>query len=342
MSTHLALGAAATLAGLAALGARRGTRNHWHHRRIPGAGVVYDTLLDRTRRSPGFRAWMRQEWQATPQEWDPDDLDTQAVQYLEDELELTPQGQSGYPAPRYLDPESARLLERLPFELHHATSSEILELIEEQGQLRGAKAQHQITDEQFSSAAGLYLSSDFGHAFGHYGEIAEDRWGGEAVAITVLVFAEELQPDPDDANLGSGRHQWITPSLPVSRIVRIYPSRYDPSERGSRAMAPGYRSWAWTTQDWRSVIPKRGGKVDYSKKCGAKGTRSPRDTPALCLPREICERLSASASGRRILHDQAARKWKAKKGERVPWHPRIRELHREIEARTPGDRRKPR
>jgi hypothetical protein len=108
------------------------------------------------------------------------------------------------------------------------------------------------------------------------------------------------------------------------------------SRKGSPAMAPGYRSWKWTKQDWRSIVPK-GSKLDWSKKCGAKGTRTKDGRPALCLPIAVIERLNGSESGRQILRGQAMKKWKAKKGARIPWHPRIKALHRELEDSMPED-----
>lgn len=106
--------------------------------------------------------------------------------------------------------------------------------------------------------------------------------------------------------------------------------------QGSAAMAPGYRSWKWTKQDWRSVVVK-GSQLDWSKKCGAKGTRTKDGRPALCLPIAVIERLNGSPSGKNILHDQAMKKWKAKKGQRIPWHPRIKALHKELEDSMPQD-----
>ena len=44
-----------------------------------------------------------------------------------------------------------------------------------------------------------------------------------------------------------------------------------------------------------------------------------------------------SKRGREILATQIKRKQRAKKGERVAWQPEIRELHNELELRTPRD-----
>jgi len=100
--------------------------------------------------------------------------------------------------------------------------------------------------------------------------------------------------------------------------------------------APGYQSWQWTRQNWRSVL-RKGNKLDWSKKCGAKGTRLPGDKPSLCLPLFVIETLNRTAEGRKILMEQVRKKERAKKGQRVPWHPKIRELHRIVEQMTEKD-----
>lgn len=108
----------------------------------------------------------------------------------------------------------------------------------------------------------------------------------------------------------------------------------------SNGRAPGYQSWQWRQQDWRSVI-LRGSKIDYSKKCGASGTKLPDGRPRLCLPLYVLKTLNKTAEGRKIIRAQARKKEKAKKGQRVPWHPRIKELHRKVEKMVPEDRNNP-
>ena len=106
--------------------------------------------------------------------------------------------------------------------------------------------------------------------------------------------------------------------------------------------APGYRSWAWTTQDWRVVVPGAGGRVDYSDRCGAPSNRTAAGGVRLCLPFEVADQLNATPADRAVLWRQARRKEDAAAGTRVPWHPRIASLWRELEARTPQDRANPR
>lgn len=99
----------------------------------------------------------------------------------------------------------------------------------------------------------------------------------------------------------------------------------------------GYNSWAWTTQDWRSIFLHSDGSVSYDKKCGSKGTKLPSGKPRLCLPVWVIEQLLKTASGKQILVKQARKKQRAKKGQRIQWHPKIKELHQQLENRTPTD-----
>ena len=101
--------------------------------------------------------------------------------------------------------------------------------------------------------------------------------------------------------------------------------------------APGYQSYGWTTQDWRSIFLHSDGSVSYDKKCGAKGTKLPSGKPRLCLPVYVIKQLLKTKGGKKILIQQARKKQRAKKGQRIPWHPKIKELHSKLEARTPAD-----
>lgn len=104
-----------------------------------------------------------------------------------------------------------------------------------------------------------------------------------------------------------------------------------------RNPAPGYQSWAWTTQKWRVIIPRRDGSVDYGDPCGSPSNRTPSGRVRLCLPLAVARALDADPEGRRILHAQATRKERAAPGRVVPWHPTIRDLWRRLERRTEAD-----
>lgn len=100
--------------------------------------------------------------------------------------------------------------------------------------------------------------------------------------------------------------------------------------------APGYQSWAWTRQDWR-IVQIRGGRLDWRDRCGEASNALPSGRKRLCLPRSVAQDLARTARGRAVLRAQVRAKEAAPPGARVRWHPDIRRLWRELEARTPAD-----
>jgi guanylate kinase len=114
-----------------------------------------------------------------------------------------------------------------------------------------------------------------------------------------------------------------------------------PTNERENPMAPGYQSYAWTTQDWRSIKVNNKGDIDYKEKCGAEGTQTPDGSPRLCLPADVIRTLMKTDSGKDILRTQARKKARAKKGERVSWHPRIKEIWARVEKKTVKDKPNP-
>jgi guanylate kinase len=102
-------------------------------------------------------------------------------------------------------------------------------------------------------------------------------------------------------------------------------------------MAPGYQSYSWTTEDWRSIKVNNKGEIDYKEKCGAEGTQTPDGSPRLCLPVEVVRSLMRTESGKDVIRTQARKKARAKKGERVPWHPRIKKIWKRVKEQSPKD-----
>jgi guanylate kinase len=102
-------------------------------------------------------------------------------------------------------------------------------------------------------------------------------------------------------------------------------------------MAPGYQSYSWTTEDWRSIKVNNKGEIDYKEKCGAEGTQTPDGSPRLCLPAEVIRSLLRTESGKDVIRTQARKKARAKKGERVPWHPRIKKIWKRVKEQSPKD-----
>lgn len=119
-------------------------------------------------------------------------------------------------------------------------------------------------------------------------------------------------------------------------------AEYQAGDYTPNRQAPGYQSYAWTTQDWRVVIIKKGGEIDYSDKCGAPSNSLSGGRKRLCLPAPVIKKLVRSKKGKQVLTKQARAKEKAPPGVSVRWDPMIREYWREVESRTVKDKPKKR
>lgn len=111
-------------------------------------------------------------------------------------------------------------------------------------------------------------------------------------------------------------------------------------ERRSNPAAPGYASWSWTQEDWRSVKVSPDGTIDYSEKCGAPGTRTASGKPRLCLPHQAIVELMKTKAGRAELASQARRKARAPKGSRVAWSPMVKAAATKVTESSPPDRKR--
>ena len=101
--------------------------------------------------------------------------------------------------------------------------------------------------------------------------------------------------------------------------------------------APGYQSYSWISEDWRAVKVSSTGKIDYSQKCGAKGTQTKSGKPRLCLPLAAIKSLIRSKEGKEQLKKQARSKARAKKGERVPYLPLVKKAVSKATKDSPKD-----
>lgn len=76
-------------------------------------------------------------------------------------------------------------------------------------------------------------------------------------------------------------------------------------------------------QDWRFVLIKNG-KLVFTGKCGATGTRTKNGKARLCLPFKVLQKLNRTQLGREALKEQVRAKLRAEIGERVRWNPIIK------------------
>lgn len=163
-------------------------------------------------------------------------------------------------------------------------------------------------------------------------------WNKQLVQRSPLKTMKRAQKTLDSWKKGNAIGSTASSSLKSMGKIPRSDGKYEVGYVMNNPKAPGYNSYGWTTQDWRSIKVNSKGDIDYSEKCGAEGTRTKSDKPRLCLAAPIIRSLMKTESGKEVLRTQARKKLRAKKGERVPWHPRIKKLHKKLEERTPEDR----
>jgi guanylate kinase len=163
-------------------------------------------------------------------------------------------------------------------------------------------------------------------------------WNKQLVQRSPLRSMKRAQRTLDSWKEGNAIGETASSSLKSMGKIPRGDGKYEVGYVANNPKAPGYNSYGWTTQDWRSIKVNSKGDIDYSEKCGAEGTRTKSGKPRLCLAAPIIRSLMKTESGKEVLRTQARKKLRAKKGERVPWHPRIKKLHKKLEERTPEDR----
>lgn len=106
--------------------------------------------------------------------------------------------------------------------LYHVTSSTLLPEIMKHGLLASPKKRTQV-GLGASRERGVYLhTSGTGVEMDTYGRAAVAAHGGRPVLLRVLVDSDDLEPDPDDADLGSGGRQVLYRSdIPPSDIYQV-------------------------------------------------------------------------------------------------------------------------
>jgi len=179
-------------------------------------------------------------------------------------------------------------------------------------------------------------------------EATEEGWSFPKETNLTLIHQQDVEGNPIDWYMADTtpsklseykeKHRGIKPILITEEELRNsgFGNENLPLHR-KNPMAPGYQSYSWTTEDWRSIKVNNKGEIDYKEKCGAEGTQTPDGSPRLCLPVEVIRSLLRTESGKDVIRTQARKKARAKKGERVPWHPRIKKIWKRVKEQSPKD-----
>ena len=118
------------------------------------------------------------------------------------------------------DPRTLKLIGALPVVVYHYTSSAILPKIEREG----LRADVKRINPDNNSGAGVYVTTECsGPAVEGYGRCAVGGHGNQShshvVCLTIKTHLRSLAPDPDDAGLSGGKHQFILPYVAPADIL---------------------------------------------------------------------------------------------------------------------------
>jgi guanylate kinase len=188
-------------------------------------------------------------------------------------------------------------------------------------------------------AAVMSTADALAHYYGPFWQIYLDENPDTPIAELKKSNAKKLEKDKNKLRAGPMKDALDSVKFQYKgRKVRVVGNEHI-AELIARKnpKAPGYNSYGWTTQDWRSIKVNNKGDIDYSEKCGAEDTQVADGTPRLCLPAEVVRTLMKSKNGKEILLTQARKKARAAKGTRVPWHPRIKKIWKRVEDKTVKD-----
>lgn len=108
------------------------------------------------------------------------------------------------------------LIGDLPVALYHFTASGVIRSIRAAG-LEGDRETINGREND-----GVYLTTEqSGPAVTGYVRRAVSAHGGYGVVLIIKCYLNELEPDPDDADIASGRTQFLIADVPPERIVKV-------------------------------------------------------------------------------------------------------------------------
>jgi len=116
-----------------------------------------------------------------------------------------------------LEPEVEHIIGDLPVVLYHHTATGVWPDIKRRGLIANPPQQ---ANPYKNLASGVYLTTETsGPAVAGYQRNAVDAFGGRPLVLEIKTTLDDLRPDPDDADISSGRTQFISQYVSPSDIL---------------------------------------------------------------------------------------------------------------------------
>lgn len=148
------------------------------------------------------------------------------------------------------DSPTRHLVGDLPVVLFHHTSSALDRKITKEGM---KVVRHRVSNPHQNTQSGVYLTTErSGPVVQGYHDRAVGALGGHERTWGVVTTLDEIEPDPDDQDIRSGRHQFIVPSVPPDRL--IHPAKLRRPGRPARfalghTVGPGRRMRSFSGEE---------------------------------------------------------------------------------------------
>ena len=181
--------------------------------------MVLRDMMGRANPAP-FEQWFEANGDEEAKD-DPEMMLWEFSYYLKDELTISVDD-DGIVSFWELTSEVAKIIGNHPVKLYHFTSNVAADGIRQHGITSGNKSVNR------TKTPGVFLTSEYGGpATDGYHRNAVNAVKGKArdtahgVVVTVWMHLNELDADPDDEDISSGRHQFICDHVPADRIISI-------------------------------------------------------------------------------------------------------------------------
>jgi hypothetical protein len=174
------------------------------------------TILELFRRSPRWLAALKHE------DWVGDDHDLdQANDYMWEKfgVQVRDDGLIDF---RTKSGAVGRVIGDLPVAVYHVTSDNLARRVKKKGLAPSNEVKKKVFTHGNSQSGVYVMNAGDTSLFNFYGRQAMSAHKGRnSVIVTIRTTLKELQDDPDDADIESGKYQFILPRVLPSAIVNI-------------------------------------------------------------------------------------------------------------------------
>lgn len=178
----------------------------------------------KSRSKTDFEKWLKENYSGDELReilGDKEAYDSELEYWLESEHSIRVD-ENGYVEFWDMDSKKRRYIGDLPVKVYHYTSDKIAEKVKKEGLRAGVKD----VNRHGYKLHGVYVTTETsGPAVEGYGRVAANVFGGNETVFTIVTQLKRLRPDPNDADIQSGRFQYYLPDVSPDHILEVRNSK---------------------------------------------------------------------------------------------------------------------